>query len=59
MCFVLEMITDSNNIYNTNNATSSHTGIYSIPYKDCNKQYVDETQRYLQKRNTKEKNQLC
>ena len=34
----------------TNNATTSHASIYSIPYKDCNKHYIGETQCNLEKR---------
>ena len=33
----------------TNNPTTSHAGIYSIPCKDCNKHYICETQRNLEK----------
>ena len=34
----------------TNNETTSHTGIYSIPCKDCNKHYIYKTQYNLEKR---------
>ena len=34
----------------TNNAIISHAGIYSIPCKDCDKHYIDETQRNLEKK---------
>ena len=34
----------------TNNITTFHTGIYSIPYKDWDKHYIGETQRNLAKR---------
>ena len=34
----------------TNNETTSHAGIYSIPCKDCNKHYIVETLRNLEKR---------
>ena len=34
----------------TNNETTSHAGIYSIPCKGCNKHYISETQRNLEKR---------
>ena len=34
----------------TNNEASSHTGIYSTLCKDCNKHYINETQRNLEKR---------
>ena len=34
----------------TNNETTSHAGIYYIPCKDCNKHYIGETQRNLEKR---------
>ena len=39
----------------TNNVTTSHTGIYSIPYKDCDKHYISETQHSLEKRIYKHK----
>ena len=34
----------------SNNETTSHAGIYSIPSKNCNKHYIGETQHNLQKR---------
>ena len=34
----------------TNNITTSHAGIYSIPCKDCDKYYIGEIQRNLEKR---------
>ena len=34
----------------TNNKTTSHAGIYSIPCKDSNKHYISETQCNLEKR---------
>ena len=34
----------------TNNAITSHAGIYSIPCKDCNKHYIGITQKNLEKR---------
>ena len=33
----------------TNNKTTSHTGIYSIPCKDSNKHYIGKTQRNQEK----------
>ena len=39
----------------TNNETTSHTGIYFIPCKDCNKYYICETQYNLEKRIYKHK----
>ena len=35
----------------TNNETTSHAGIYYISYKDCNRHYISETQRHLEKKN--------
>ena len=37
---------------------TSHTGIYSIPGKDCNKHYIGETQCNLQKRIYKHKRSI-
>ena len=34
----------------TNNVTTSHAGIYSIPCKVCDKQYICETQQNIEKR---------
>ena len=34
----------------TNNETTFHEDIYSIPCKDCNKHYIGETERNLEKR---------
>ena len=42
----------------TNNETTSHAGIYSIPCKDCNKHYIGETQRNLKKRIHKPKRSI-
>ena len=36
----------------TNNETTSHAGIYSIPRKDCNKHYIGKTQHNLGKKST-------
>ena len=40
----------TNIIKQTNNETKSHVGIYTITCKDCNKLYISETQRNLEKR---------
>ena len=32
------------------NETTSHAGIYSIPFKDCDKHYIGKTQHNLEKR---------
>ena len=42
--------TPTNITKRTNNETTSHTGKYSIPCKDCNKLYIGETQRHIAKR---------
>ena len=50
MCSLCEVVSmEMNKSFNhniskyTNNITTSHTGIYSIPSNDCDKYYIDET----------------
>ena len=44
-----QTIRNLTNIKRTNKETTSHAAIYSIPCKDCNKHYIGETQRNLEK----------
>ena len=48
---VIQTIKNLTNILKrNNNATTGHTGIYSIPCKDCNKHDIGKTQCNLEKR---------